>query len=49
MDAGNAVWTNPLTANPGATAGAYTGWSHIVKILPYGEENNLYNAIGGSW
>ena len=25
-----------------------THWSHIVKILPYGEENNLYNAINGA-
>ena len=23
-------------------------WSHIVAILPYGEENNLYNAINGA-
>ena len=23
-------------------------WSHIVKIFPYGEENNLFNAIGGN-
>jgi prepilin-type N-terminal cleavage/methylation domain-containing protein len=27
---------------------ATTAWSHIVKILPYGEENNLYVAIGGN-
>ena len=32
--------TNPVTG--------VTAWSHIVKILPYGEENNLYNAIGGA-
>ena len=27
---------------------ATVGWSHIVKILPYGEENNLYVAINGA-
>ena len=37
--AGAANSTNPVAAT--------VGWSHIVKILPYGEENNLYNAIGG--
>ena len=47
-NAGDAVSTNPLTATAGATAGANTGWSHIVKMLPYGEENNLYNALNGS-
>ena len=36
--AGNS--TNPVAAT--------VGWSHIVAILPYGEENNLYNAIGGA-
>ena len=36
--AGNS--TNPTAAT--------VGWSHIVKILPYGEENNLYNAITGA-
>jgi prepilin-type N-terminal cleavage/methylation domain-containing protein len=38
--AGAANSTNPVAAT--------VGWSHIVKILPYGEENNLYNAIGGA-
>ena len=33
------------STNPVATT---VGWSHIIKILPYGEENNLYNAIGGN-
>ena len=37
---GNANSTNPVAAT--------VGWSHIVKILPYGEENNLYNAINGA-
>ena len=37
---GAANSTNPLLAT--------VGWSHIVKILPYGEENNLYTAIGGA-
>jgi type II secretory pathway pseudopilin PulG len=37
---GAANSTNPLAAT--------VGWSHIVKILPYGEENNLYTAIGGN-
>ena len=32
--------TNPTAAT--------VGWSHIVSILPYGEENNLYNAINGA-
>ena len=32
--------TNPTAAT--------VGWSHIVSILPYGEENNLYNAISGA-
>ena len=45
---GNAVSTNPITAVGDAAASAATGWSHIVKILPYGEENNLYNAISGN-
>jgi len=45
---GAAVSTNPITAVSDATAGANTGWSHIVKILPFGEENNLYNAIDGA-
>ena len=34
------VTTNPVTG--------VTHWSHIVGILPYGEENNLYNAINGA-
>ena len=42
---GAAVSTNPITAVAGTAAGATTGWSHIVKILPFGEENNLFNAI----
>ena len=37
---GAANSTNPVAAT--------VGWSHIVKILPYGEENNLYNAINGN-
>ena len=37
---GAANSTNPTAAT--------VGWSHIVKILPYGEENNLYNAINGA-
>ena len=37
---GAANSTNPVAAT--------VGWSHIVKILPYGEENNLYNAINGA-
>ena len=37
---GSANNTNPVAAT--------VGWSHIVKILPYGEENNLYNAISGN-
>tara|TARA_B100001564_G_scaffold322096_1_gene301173 strand:- start:3824 stop:4756 length:933 start_codon:yes stop_codon:yes gene_type:complete len=45
---GVAVSTNPITAVGDAAAGANTGWSHIVSILPYGEENNLYNAINGA-
>ena len=45
---GNSVSTNPITAVGDAAASAATGWSHIVKILPYGEENNLYNAISGN-
>ena len=32
--------TNPTAAT--------VGWSHIVSILPYGEENNLYNVINGA-
>jgi prepilin-type N-terminal cleavage/methylation domain-containing protein len=38
--AGASTVTNPVTG--------VTHWSHIVAILPYGEENNLYNAINGS-
>jgi prepilin-type N-terminal cleavage/methylation domain-containing protein len=38
--AGAANSTNPVAAT--------LGWSHIVAILPYGEENNLYNAINGA-
>ena len=38
--AGAANSTNPVAAT--------VGWSHIVKILPYGEENNLHTAINGS-
>jgi prepilin-type N-terminal cleavage/methylation domain-containing protein len=38
--AGAANSTNPTAAT--------VGWSHIVSILPYGEENNLYNAINGA-
>ena len=38
--AGNANNTVPVAAT--------VGWSHIVAILPYGEENNLYNAINGA-
>jgi prepilin-type N-terminal cleavage/methylation domain-containing protein len=37
---GASTVTNPVTG--------VTHWSHIVAILPYGEENNLYNAIGGA-
>ena len=37
---GASTVTNPVTG--------VTHWSHIVAILPYGEENNLYNAINGS-
>ena len=37
---GASTVTNPVTG--------VTHWSHIVKILPYGEENNLYNAINGA-
>ena len=37
---GNRTVTNPVTG--------VTHWSHIVAILPYGEENNLYNAINGA-
>ena len=37
---GAANSTNPVAAT--------LGWSHIVAILPYGEENNLYNAINGA-
>ncbi|MBL6911197.1 MAG: DUF1559 domain-containing protein [Pirellulales bacterium] len=37
---GAANSTNPTAAT--------VGWSHIVKILPYGEENNLYTAINGA-
>ena len=38
--AGASTATNPVTG--------VTHWSHIVAILPFGEENNLYNAIGGA-
>ncbi len=38
---------NPITQNATSTAGAATSFSWVVKILPYSEENNLYNAIGG--
>jgi prepilin-type N-terminal cleavage/methylation domain-containing protein len=38
--AGAANSTNPVAAT--------LGWSHIVAILPYGEENNLYTAINGA-
>ena len=34
---GATVSTNPITAVGDATAGANTGWSHIVKILSYGD------------
>ncbi len=44
VDARGADSTLDKTAEIGSTA----VWSHIVKILPYGEENNLYNAIGGN-
>ena len=37
---GASTVTNPVTG--------VTHWSHIVAILPYGEENNLYNAIDGA-
>ena len=37
---GASTVTNPVTG--------LTHWSHIVAILPYGEENNLYNAINGA-
>ena len=37
---GASTVTNPVTG--------VTHWSHIVAILPYGEENNLYNAINGA-
>ena len=36
--AGNS--TNPTAAT--------VGWSHIVKMLPYGEENNLFKVLGGN-
>jgi hypothetical protein len=35
---------NGVTNSTNPTA-ATVGWSHIVSILPFGEENNLYNAI----
>ena len=38
--AGASTVTNPVSG--------VTHWSHIVAILPYGEENNLYNAINGA-
>jgi prepilin-type N-terminal cleavage/methylation domain-containing protein len=37
---GASTVTNPVSG--------VTHWSHIVAILPYGEENNLYNAINGA-
>jgi len=37
---GASTVTNPVTG--------VTHWSHIVAILPYGEENNLYTAINGA-
>ncbi len=43
--AGDTQFNLPNTKQVAATAGA---WSHIVKILPYGEANHLYNAIGGN-
>ena len=36
------------SANPVLDTGADLAWSHIVKILSYGEETNLYNAINGA-
>jgi prepilin-type N-terminal cleavage/methylation domain-containing protein len=42
---------NQLVATGGEASGSEavtTFWSHIVKILPFGEENNLYVAIGGA-
>jgi prepilin-type N-terminal cleavage/methylation domain-containing protein len=38
---------NPITQNATSAAGAATSFSWVVKILPYSEENNLYNAING--
>ena len=45
----SAMGVNATGASPGTNPTAATvGWSHIVSILPYGEENNLYNAINGA-
>ena len=45
----SAMGVNATGASPGTNPTAATvGWSHIVKILPFGEENNLYNAISGN-
>ena len=44
-----AVFAFPVTG--GTTTKKMSGisaWSHIIKLLPFGEENNLYNAIGGN-
>jgi prepilin-type N-terminal cleavage/methylation domain-containing protein len=43
VNASGAEITVDKTAEIGTQATAV--WSHIVKILPYGEEQNLYNAI----
>ncbi len=44
-----AIGVNATSATPSANpVTGVAAWSHIVKILPYGEENNLYNAIGGN-
>ena len=42
-ETGASTVTNPVTG--------VTHWSHIVALLPYGEENNLYTQIkgNGSW
>ncbi len=44
----SALGVNGSGASNSSNPVAGTFWSHIVKILPYGEENNLYNAIGGN-
>ena len=45
----SAMGVNATGASPGTNPTLATvGWSHIVKILPFGEENNLYNAISGN-